>query len=359
MDSPRFKEVFGVEEGDDSHDASVDEGDAQRRSSVDEVYEPKPILTDSPKPALYELPEMLLGADNVRSLSELAVDGQVPLGSQLGARTPIRAPATPASGSKTDGSSDSKKIAKVVKISGAKDFGSFLNGVYHQVRGVSFNKASIFCSATVVPQSAPVFCRKNHLYIFYHKRNKAWVIGMKVNAGSGACAYILSKEASPDRYAKGELWQVSLENGGFMKQPSMVCASHQGDFLDPPEGFTLPAENGNTPPGRHEAEKMLKDRAGETGQTMGYFVLRESTSVPDAHVISILLDTRDIEHVIITGVATKLLAVDAQYMGERYADLEFPSLQNVIDHGKREGFIVRGQTVLLTTCVHGQDLLEG
>lgn len=48
------------------------------------------------------------------------------------------------------------------------------------------------------------------------------VIGMKVNSGSGACAYVIAPAKSPlDVDVAKSPWHVSMENGGFSKQPEV------------------------------------------------------------------------------------------------------------------------------------------
>ena len=83
---------------------------------------------------------------------------------------------------------------------------------------------------------------------------------MKVNAGSGACAYFVQAGAqSPDLVAvtPGNCWHVSMENGGFSKCRTMTCTPTDDGEIDPPADFKLPANQ--QIPGRNEAETLLRE----------------------------------------------------------------------------------------------------
>jgi hypothetical protein len=81
---------------------------------------------------------------------------------------------------------------------------------------------------------------------------------MKVNSGSGACAYVPTSEALPtDVDVASTPWHVSMENGGFSRQPLMKCVRDACHDMPPPAGFKLPAAGEDFPAGRHEAEEML------------------------------------------------------------------------------------------------------
>eukprot|EP00035_Acanthoeca_spectabilis_P003291 m.92350 g.92350 ORF g.92350 m.92350 type:complete len:122 (-) comp12034_c0_seq2:41-406(-) len=88
----------------------------------------------------------------------------------------------------------------------------------------------------------------------------------------------------------------------------------------------------------------------------GYYVLRESTSVPDAFVISILLRDGDIEHVILTKTHDGAFTITPDYTRSRA--LSFPSLPDVVDYGYTTGFSIREHTVKLGRCIHGESLAK-
>lgn len=85
----------------------------------------------------------------------------------------------------------------------------------------------------------------------------------------------------------------------------------------------------------------------------GYHVLRESTSVPNAFVISILLSQADVEHIILTQLPDGNYTVVPEYTRGKILAC---SLIGVIDYGYIQGFTIRGEVVKLGRCIHGESL---
>jgi hypothetical protein len=85
-------------------------------------------------------------------------------------------------------------------------------------------------------------------------------------------------------------------------------------------------------------------------------VVRESTSVPNAFVISILLRDGDIEHVILTQTHDGSFTITPDYTSGRA--LSFPVIADVVDHGYTTGFSIRAQIVKLGRCIHGESLAK-
>lgn len=289
---------------------------------------------------LYAMPAQAMssaGAVSVTNLSQLAAStGALELGGKLGS------------------------TAASVEIKGAMDFCMFLNGIYLKLRDTLFNDKPVYRTKLPATSNTPSFCNGNHLYLFYHERNAAWVIGMKVNAGSGACAYFVEANAqSPDLITPtpSNNWHVSMENGGFSECHTMTCTVTDDGEIDPPADFKLPSDR--LIPGRNEAEALLRGHAARLPQSAGYFVVRESTSVPNAHVMSILLMRSEVEHLIVTrNVESQLLQLDPQYSDPTRPPPPFTTLLSVQEFGASSGFIIRGTKIKLKNCIHGMELLR-
>eukprot|EP00038_Savillea_parva_P030492 m.78103 g.78103 ORF g.78103 m.78103 type:complete len:347 (+) comp9194_c0_seq1:157-1197(+) len=339
---PTQEEVFG--ESLDGEDGASSVHSLKRDSTLEKMYVPASAIADSSTPhPLYVTPDQLRGGGiYVEKLSQLdAGDGVVNLGRQLDAVS-------------VGGAGPAATGARIV---GAVDFGVFLCGAYQRLKGVIYNERPVYRSVEPAGDNCPGFCMGHHLFLFYHKRNTAWVIGMKVNSGSGACAYVITPAALPmDVNCSETPWHVSMENGGFSRQTKMTCVKDASLEIPPPPGFRLPADGEDAPAGRHEAEEMLMNHRNKLPGAAGYYVLRESTSVPNAFVVSILMHDGDIEHIILTKTHDGAYTVTPEYTSGRA--LSFPAIADVVDHGYTAGFTIRQHTVRLGRCIHGEALAK-
>lgn len=333
-----YHPIFGIEgsEGKADEDGAAGANLYIGRETIKRQVESSPNM-------LYAVPDSSNSAAvNVSNLSELSQSGQLQLGTRLGSH------------------------ASSVSVTGAMNFCSFLNGTYLRLKGVSFNDKPVFRTKVVATSQAPSFCNGNHLFLFYHKRNGAWVVGMKVNAGSGACAYLVTDAASPEltEPTGSSCWHVSMESGGFAECQTMKCEMMRDPEIDPPPDFLLPQDL--HVPGRNEAESMLRQlsRQMRPASAVGAFVLRESTSVPNAHVISVLIAGSQIEHLIVTKGADGRLHMDPQYLDDTNAlyvsasTTGFVSLHAVQQFGTNIGFSIRDSKVKLERCIHGAELIR-
>mmetsp|Transcript_9646 Transcript_9646/g.29200 ORF Transcript_9646/g.29200 Transcript_9646/m.29200 type:complete len:343 (+) Transcript_9646:218-1246(+) len=336
---PTAEEMFG-ESLDDDGPAAAAEAE-KKEQPYEKMYVAASAVADAARPQqMYVTPEQLKGGGiYVEKLSQLdAGMGAVNLG-------------------RLDAMHDAGPDGAGARIAGARDFGSFLCGRYRRLIGITYNDRPVYRSSEPAAENCPAFCMGHHLFLFYHKRNSAWVIGMKVNSGSGACAFVLSDAMLPMDGAAGDnTWHVSMENGGFQKQPTMTCVLDNCSDVAPPADFRLPKSNDDVPAGRHEAEEMLHSHVAKLPGAAGYHVLRESSSVPNAFVVSILLADGNVEHLIVTKMADGAYTVTPEYTDGRA--LSFLRFADVVDHGYTSGFVVRSKMLKLGRCIYGEDLAK-
>lgn len=72
-----------------------------------------------------------------------------------------------------------------------------MNGTYFRQRDTLHHDRPTFRTLEPVGQGHGL-ASGNHLFLYYHGKNKAWVIGLKVSDGAGAAAFCMGSESSPE-----------------------------------------------------------------------------------------------------------------------------------------------------------------
>jgi hypothetical protein len=243
-------------------------------------------------------------------------------------------------------------------IAGIRGFCTFLNGTYLRQRGMMHGERLTFRSKEKAPSSAGP-AGGNYVFLFYHGRNTAWVLGLKITESSGAAAYRKGIEAVPSDAGPDKLWSVSNKIGKFVDCVGVTCDAIMGGETVEPELSLLPPRSPSDPSSlvqptgtsRTDAQQMLlleADRSsGDDGA--GAFVVRESTSVPNSFVLSVLLSRRRIEHIL----------VKAEDDGYSLNSTSFPSLKSMVEFYQRNRLPVGEdgtELIRLSRCVHGQSI---
>lgn len=258
-----------------------------------------------------------------------------------------------------------------LRIDGAPAFGSFLNGQYFRLIGVEFNARPVYEFERIVHGPPAWLVGGKHLYLFYHQRNRAWVIGMKVSVSMGCIAYRMSDQDRPDKVSLGDcnVWCASTLKGNFERCNQMTCECAHGRGHIPGPYFVIDSSGESVSdgkPGRRAAEDLLRKCRHYLPTSSGYYSLRISSSIPDAHVLSVLMPHGGIEHILITYGKIDERPQESQYvlleLGREQSGpsaLSFESLETVIDHCIDCGVKTSGGQVKLTKCIQGSELLQG
>eukprot|EP00039_Didymoeca_costata_P019425 m.337496 g.337496 ORF g.337496 m.337496 type:complete len:374 (-) comp18148_c0_seq1:132-1253(-) len=190
-------------------------------------------------------------------------------------------------------------------ISGIEGFCDFLNGTYLRQNNKKHNDRLTFRSRNKLPQSAgPV--AGNYMYLFYHKKNNAWVFGLKITESSGAAGYRKGSEEHPSIFSERP-WYVSDKQGNFVPckdANSAACYDGPTCEFEPSSPKTKTAQSPMVQPvgtSRNDAHRLLLEEY-DKNRGVGAFVLRESTSIPDSYVISVLGENKLIEHNLIKTI---------------------------------------------------------
>jgi len=249
--------------------------------------------------------------------------------------------------------SDTPTSLTFARISG---FCAFLNGKYIRQRNSPHNSRPTFRSEYRAPEAAGP-AGGNFVYLFYHARNSAWVLGLMISESSGAAAYRKGQEALPSHPSQTK-WAVSNKQGKFEALEGVVCLPGFTDAMveaetqssmprSPLEPSTLVHPTGTS---RTDAQRLLFAEASNHDGGHGAFVLRESTSVPDSFVLSVLLPGSRIEHILIKSEAG----------GYNLNGEKFRTLKMLVEHHEinplQVGEDANPESVKLRKCVSGQNI---
>lgn len=180
------------------------------------------------------------------------------------------------------------------------------------------------------------------------------VLGLKITGSSGAAAYRKGAEDNPSRVTERK-WCVSNKHGKFFGSEFTLCkAVHNGPTVAAEHVARAASMSSGKATSRNEAQRMLIEESRKSaGGAMGCFVLRDSTSVPNNVVLSVLLSGNRMEHILIQ--ANEKGFTFSQFSQE----MQFRNLRQLIEHYELNPLRVgeQGQeTVTLGKCVHGADI---
>jgi hypothetical protein len=245
--------------------------------------------------------------------------------------------------------------ANTMLVTGVVGFGQFLNGSYTRQRNVVHCDRPTFRSA--LPNSAAAgVAAGRYMYMYYHGENKAWVLGLKITAiGTGAAAYCTHNRALPCGPNFGTDWQVSDISGTFVPVPTALCTAVYGGSTV--VGAEVGEQSGAI--SRQESERILLTEAEKGGGASragnaGLFVIRESTSLPNALVLTILLSRSRIMH---NPITVKGSDAGGYIIGRT----RFPTMARLLAHCQSVGLAVDprmaleyGEKIKLRRCLRGE-----
>jgi len=234
-------------------------------------------------------------------------------------------------------------------ISNIIGYCAFLNGTYLRQHDLEHGGRPTYRSEAKAPESAGP-AAGNYVYLFYHTKNTAWVMGLKITESSGAAAYRKGAEDNPSGVAK-HTWCVSNKHGKFVGSEFTLCkAVHNGPTVAAEHVARAASMSSGKATSRKEAQRMLMEESRKSaGGGVGCFVLRDSTSVPNSAVLSVMLSGNRMEHIL----------VQANEKGFTLNEMQFRNLRQLIEHYELNPLRVgeQGQeTVTLGKCVHGADI---
>lgn len=159
-------------------------------------------------------------------------------------------------------------------------FCEFLNGRYIRQKNHKHNDKPTYRSEFRAPTEAGP-AGGNYVFLFYHQRNSAWVLGLMISESSGAAAYRKGNEPVPNM-PSNQYWAVSNKQGKFEALAGVTCvAGYDGSMVQaevasamprsPLEPSTLVHPTGTS---RTDAQKMLFSEASNHDGGHGAFVLR-------------------------------------------------------------------------------------
>ena len=237
-------------------------------------------------------------------------------------------------------------------ISNIIGYCAFLNGTYLRQHDLDHGGRPTYRSEAQAPESAGP-AAGNYVYLFYHTKNTAWVMGLKITESSGAAAYRKGAEKDPSCVAK-HTWCVSNKHGKFVGSEFTLCKPiHNGATVAAEQVVVAASAHSGKSTSRKEAQRMLMDESRNSADGgVGSFVLRDSTSVPNSAVLSVMLSGNRMEHIL----------VQANEKGFTLNEMQFRNLRQLIEHYELNPLRVgeQGQeTVTLGKCVHGADIYMG
>ncbi|EGD82775.1 hypothetical protein PTSG_03425 [Salpingoeca rosetta] len=175
-----------------------------------------------------------------------------------------------------------------VIIKGVHGYCSFLNGIYRRVEDITYEDRHVYRLDTMVPHGNSVAAGK-FLYMYFKAGQRAWAIGLRLGS-SGVLAY--RKVTGLDPVTGSGPWMVTDPQGNFFEEPSLR-ARMAGGYTVPYTEDTRLLERSSFPGAlpygftRPKAEALLLQHFAQHRQG-GVYVLRRSTSVADACILSIL-----------------------------------------------------------------------
>jgi len=234
-------------------------------------------------------------------------------------------------------------------ISNILGYCSFLNGTYLRQHNLDHGGRPTYRSEEKAPESAGP-AAGNFVYLFYHTKNTAWVMGLKITESSGAAAYRKGTEQIPSGAAK-HTWCVSNKHGKFVGSEFTLCKPiHNGATVAAEEVARAASMSNSKATSRKEAQRMLMEVSRNSGDGgVGCFVLRDSTSVPNSAVLSVMLSGNRMEHIL----------VQANEKGFTLNEMQFRNLRQLIEHYELNPLRVGEQgaeSVTLGKCVHGSEI---
>lgn len=238
-------------------------------------------------------------------------------------------------------------------ISNIVGFCSFLNGTYLRHHDFDHGDRPTYRSEEKAPAGAGP-AASQYVYLFYHTKNKAWVLGMNITESSGAAAYRRGSEQTPSAQ-KENTWCVSNKHGKFVSSEFTLCKPLYNSQTVSAEPVVIAnSMSSSKATSREEARKMLMEaNKHQPDGGVGCFVLRNSSSIPNAFVLSVLLTGNRMDHIL----------VQANEGGYTLSEMQFQTLKQLIEHYKtnplkhRVGKRSTGD-VMLGECVHGSALYD-
>lgn len=244
-----------------------------------------------------------------------------------------------------------------IRISNIKGYCEFLNGQFLLQEAVMHNNRLTFRTQEPLDDDAGAVSGE-YMYLYHHRKNKAWVFGLKITDSSGVAGFRKGSEQLPSNFSSKN-WYFSDVNGKFVPCENVtVEAVYGGPIItekaqkSPDPSWVKNAEvTGLLQPqgtSRNQAQELLK-KEYKKNKCAGAFVFRQSTSTPNAYVLSVLTDKKTIEHNLIKGSS----------QGFTIHDQTFDTLRELIEYYERHPLIIEDEhgdefaKVLLTKCIQG------
>eukprot|EP00048_Salpingoeca_helianthica_P000270 m.40481 g.40481 ORF g.40481 m.40481 type:complete len:410 (+) comp10339_c1_seq1:497-1726(+) len=234
-----------------------------------------------------------------------------------------------------------------VLLSGNEVLAQFLNQTFHRVNSVMFADRPTFRTRFALPSGCGP-ASNQYLHLYYHEKNFAWAVGLKLGS-MGVLAYRPGRSLTvPCDQGQGQ-WHIANEKGKFVPVTTVQCIAVDGEPvapLDETSGSRSEGTEAMLPAGssREDAQAALQHN-----RTPGSFVVRESTSVTNSYVITVMgIDLR-LQHLRCQATSRGLsLGPEAP---------PFRSLRSLIEFYSREP-LPDSRGLRLGRCFSGEQLYE-